>query len=419
MTEMGGEPAASSDNPARDLIQAARSGHAYSFYRGDTANFLPMRKTMRQPSALAEQVLAGWMPDAPFIGRETTVVAFGSCFAGYISRYLSSLGFDIATAKDKKAYVSAMGDGIVNVFAVRQQFQWAWENKIPTVELWHGYKAEEFGYDESVRLRTRELFDAADVFIITLGLSEVWYDEPTGEIFWRAVPYEKFDAGRHKFRVASSSETLAALRETLEIIRRHKPEASVVFTISPIPLSATFRPVSCVTANSASKAILRAAIDELYRERSPLDQNLYYFPAYEIVTQCFSSPLAKDFRHPLLHVMDICMKAFERYFCRTALGDADLAAAYELAQELDRAMGTELAAEAEGELGSAAARWLAANAAALVPKEQSAQAAKDIEAKRLAVEEQRAARSARLAQERAARVADVAARHAQRTPPRR
>lgn len=419
MTELGGEPEASSDNPARDLIQAARSGHAYTFYRGDTANFLPMRTTMSQPSALAEQVLAGWMPEAPFIGRETTVVAFGSCFAGYISRYLSSLGFDIATAKDKKAYVSAMGDGIVNVFAIRQQFEWAWENKVPAVDLWHGYKAEEFGYDEAVRLRTRELFDAADVFIITLGLSEVWYDEPTGEIFWRAVPYEKFNAKRHKFRVASSSETLAALRDTLDLIRRYRPDASVVFTISPIPLSATFRPVSCVTANVASKAILRAAIDELYRERSPLDRRLYYYPAYEIVTQCFSHPLGTDFRHPLLHVMDVCMKAFERYFCLTGMDDAALAMTYKLAQDLDHALGTAQAADIEAELGEATGRWLAANAAALVPEARLDEFAKDFEDKRRLAEEERAARGAKIAQDRAARVAELVAKHARRPPPRR
>ena len=91
---------------------------------------------------------------------------------------------------------------MVNTYAIRQQFEWAWEGKVPEVSLWHGYDGQEFGYDEAIRLETKRIFDAAEVFIVTLGLSEVWYDEPTGHVFWRAVPKENFDPSRHKFRVA-------------------------------------------------------------------------------------------------------------------------------------------------------------------------------------------------------------------------
>lgn len=132
---------------------------------------------------LHDFVFKGLVPDAPFINADRTVIAFGSCFANNISRYLNTIGYNVATKRDAIAYVSRMGDGIVNTYAIRQQFEWAWENKIPQVELWHDYKALEFGYDERVRLRTKELFDIGDLFIITLGLSEVWHDEVTGEVF--------------------------------------------------------------------------------------------------------------------------------------------------------------------------------------------------------------------------------------------
>ena len=39
-----------------------------------------------------------------------------------------------------------------------------------------------------------------------------------------------------------------------------------------VPLAATFRGVSCVTANAASKAILRVAVDELMREEEEEEQ---------------------------------------------------------------------------------------------------------------------------------------------------
>lgn len=378
----------------RAVLKSARSGAAYTFYRGEHANFLPVKAEMRQPGALSGHVLAGWMPDTPFIDRDTTIVAFGSCFAGHISRYLNNLGFDVATRQDTKAYVSVMGDGMVNVFAICQQFEWAWENKVPAVELWHGFKAEEFGYDEAVRLKTRELFDSADVFVITLGLSEIWYDEPTGEVFWRAVPFDKFNPERHKFRVASVIETYENLERIHQLIRRHRPDAAIIFTVSPIPLSATFRPVSCLTASSASKAILRAAVDELCRRKQPEDRRLFYYPAYEIVTQCFQNPFAVDFRHPQFHVLDLVMKAFERYFCTTGLTDEMLAQAYDTAVKLDLGLSGDQAAALQEQILSAAVQWLKDNPSGLLNLEQD-------EARRLAAEreERQAQRSLRQAEQ--------------------
>ena len=367
---------------------------SYTFFRGENANFLPKREAMRQANALSDKVLAGWMPAAPIIDGETTIVAFGSCFAGHISRYLNALGFDVATKRDDTAYVSKLGDGIVNVFAIRQQFEWAWENKVPQVDLWHGFKAEEFGYDEAVRRKTRELFDKADVFIITLGLSEVWYDEPTGEVFWRAVPYDKYDPARHKFRVASSAETLTHLRAVYDLIRAHRPGAAIVFTVSPIPLSATFRPVSCITANSASKALLRAAVDELYREKSPTDDRLFYFPAYEVVTQCFEHAFTEDFRHPYLHVLDVNMKAFERYFCATGMTDEALADVYQEARRIDRALGQDGADLLSDVMEQARVTWGALSNANIISTESPDKAARKEEARRLRLE----AKAERIAQ---------------------
>ena len=306
-----------------------------SFYRGDAANYYPRRTNMRTPEAISEWILKGWMPEQPFIDRSANIVAFGSCFAANIGRYLSSIGYDVSTQREGSTYIQRISDGLVNVHAICQQFEWAWENRVPSVELWHGWKAEEFGYDEQVRLETRKLFDAADVFILTFGLSEIWYDEPTGEVFWRAVPADKFDASRHKFRVATIEETMERLRRIHALIRTHRPQAKIVFTLSPIPLTATFRPVSCMTASTASKALLRAAIDQLHREVHPNDPDFFYFPAYEVVMLGFREPFNEGLRHPAAHVLNCNMKAFERYFCTTGLTDADLQAVMADALELD------------------------------------------------------------------------------------
>jgi hypothetical protein len=237
-----------------------------------------------------------------------------------------AIGYSTSQGRDPGIYISSMGEGLVNTYALLGQFEWALENKHQPVDLWHGFKAEGYGYDECVRVRTRDVFLATEFFIVTLGLSEIWYDEVTGGVFWRAVPISAFDAGRHKFRVSTVAETKANLNAIYELIRRHVPDAKVLFTLSPIPLAATFRPVGCLTANSVSKAVLRAGLDEFLRERqTDLNKRLFYIPSYEILQHAFADPWKEDRRHPTGPVVDSILKTFEAVYCcnETSLGDAN------------------------------------------------------------------------------------------------
>ncbi|WP_374308556.1 GSCFA domain-containing protein [Methylocella sp.] len=312
----------------QDGVRKRTSG---SFFRGEQTNFFPSDASYLTSSVVSQYLVNGLVPAQPFIDKDTRIVAFGSCFAANIANYLNKIGYDVATKRDQTAYVSTMGDGIVNTFALRQQFEWAWLDKKPQSALWHGYDAAEFGYDEAVRLRTAELFDSADVFVLTLGLSEIWYDEPTGEVFWRAVPADRYDPARHKFRVSTHHENLVNLLEIYKLIRQRRPEAAIVFTLSPIPLTATFRPIGCLAANSASKAILRAALDEFLRAAQARDEKLFYFPSYEIVQGPFNNPFLPDRRHVRKHVLDFNMRVFERYYCLSGVTDAQIERAFRTA----------------------------------------------------------------------------------------
>jgi hypothetical protein len=306
---------------------------SYSFYRGGRSGFHPTDRSISSTRVL-RYFFDGLTPTEPCVGAATPIVAFGSCFAGHISNYLHDIGYNVANTRHRAAYVASMGDGIVNTFALRQQFEWAWEARQPAVELWHGYDARALGYDEDVRLDTKDLFDGAQTFIITLGLSEVWYDKPTGEVFWRAVPADRFDPERHQFRVASYEENLSNLRAICRLIRTHRPDACIIFTLSPIPLKATFRDMPCVSANAVSKAILRAALDELLRGAAE-EERLFYFPSYEVALNAFSHPFMEDRRHVHKHVLDFNMAAFERFYCRTGMTDETLLQRFRAAQALD------------------------------------------------------------------------------------
>lgn len=309
-----------------------------SFYRGENTNFLPTPETLSSPSAIEDHIIKGWKPASTILGKDTSIVAFGSCFATNISNYLHERGYSVLTKQENKAYITKMGDGLVNTFAILQQFEWAWLNKAPASDLWHGYKAEEFGYDETIRLETKDLLDRAEVFIITLGLSEIWYDEPTGEVFWRAVPKSKYDQSRHKFRVSTHAETKANLESIRAIIRRFRPDARIVFTVSPIPLTATFRDISAISANSVSKSILRSALDEVLRDARD-DKNLFYFPSYEIVMHCYRNQWGPDGKHVVKTVLNFNMALFEHFFCAGDLSREELQRSYETSLEVDDRIG--------------------------------------------------------------------------------
>ena len=265
--------------------------------------------------AVTDQVLKGWLPDAKPIKPDTKITAFGSCFASNISDWLSKRNFRVLNKGQDatRAYVVTMGEGMVNSFVIRQQFEWAWEGRVFDQPLWHGYKAEEFGYDPEIQAETKRIFDETDVFILTFGLSEVWYDEPTGNVFWRTIPKEVYDPCRHKFRVSTVAENRKNLAAIYKLIRKHRPDAKIIFTLSPIPLIATFRDNSCLTSNSVSKSVLRVAIDEVVRAFGH-EEHLFYWPSYEIVTDIFKSPWKPDRRHPQTRVLRYIMTLFEHHW---------------------------------------------------------------------------------------------------------
>lgn len=304
----------------RHVVQRGRSDDThYHWFRGRGATKGPTRVQMVPAQAVRDYVIQGWAPQGPLITPDTQITAFGSCFAANISNWLSARKFRVLTRNDdpKPAYIVSCGEGMMNSFVIRQQFEWAWEGRVFDQPLWHGYDAQAFGYDPEVQAKTRAIFDATDVFILTFGLSEVWYDEPTGQVFWRAVPRAAHDPKRHKFRVSTVAENRENIEAIYALIRRHRPDARVILTLSPIPLAATFRDVGCLSANSVSKSILRVAIDEVVRAHRD-EGVVHYWPAYEMITDVFRLPYLPDRRHPHRAVIDYVMTQFEHVWCAGA-----------------------------------------------------------------------------------------------------
>ena len=298
------------------LDEAGKRARAVGFFRGETCNFTPRLSQHADGDFLVRDVLHGWLPEGPLLTPGTRITAFGSCFAANITRHLLRRGFDLSAEREPAIHISRMMEALVNTHALLGQFEWAFGDDPPDHALWHDWDGQEVGRDEATRARTREVFAATEVFIVTLGLSEIWCDEVSGGVFWRAVPTDRFDPHRHRFRVSTVAENKANLESMDALIRAHVPNAKVLFTLSPVPLAATFRPVSAMTANTVSKAILRAALDEFLRDRwEEVNRRLFYFPAYELVNELCPDRFADDGRHPRTPVIEAVMQIFDAFYC--------------------------------------------------------------------------------------------------------
>ncbi|HET7731215.1 MAG TPA: GSCFA domain-containing protein [Usitatibacter sp.] len=287
------------------------------WYRGPTLNMLPSKPAMAREGLAG--ILRGWVPEQPIIGPQTRVIGVGSCFASYFLLWLAENGFNRTLEVSPHNALIRYGASFENPAVIAQQLRWAFDGLDASRLTWIGKDKEVFEATEERRRLVRETLERTDVLVLTLGLSEVWYDTETGEPLWRALTKRHYDPSRHVFRVESLADTKRSL-EVIEALReRYLPRMKIVFTVSPVRLKATFRPISALSANSVSKAILRASLDEFLRERpAKLNRSLFYFPSYEIVQDHFRDAFEEDNRHVTPFVAAQVVKCFADNYCEAA-----------------------------------------------------------------------------------------------------
>jgi hypothetical protein len=158
----------------------------------------------------------------------------------------------------------------------------------------------------------RVMFKELDLFVFTLGLTEGWRSRVDGAVFPLApgVAGGRMDPARHEFVNFSVNDVVADLREFRGRLARVNPAAKMILTVSPVPLVATYEDRHVLVSTTASKAILRAAAEEITRE----DPSIWYFPSYEIITGNFNRGryYAEDLRsvteEGVAHVMGLFLR---------------------------------------------------------------------------------------------------------------
>jgi hypothetical protein len=286
------------------------------WYKAGEATLNPSLPQMREPRAIEDQILAGWMPPEPFINPQTKVTFIGCCFGSSLLDHLKTL--DYAAPGDIDTLFMPISETLSTTFAMRQMFEWRFEGVKPDRTLIKGNRLMEINFSDELWAHALERLAVTDVFILMISSAEIWYDEPSGGVTWRETPGAH--PTRQKLRTSTVAENCANLRTLYEVVRRHRPDAKIVLMLSPIPMIATYRQQSCIVANTVSKAVIRAAMDEVWREVGH-EGHLLYCPFYEVIQEGFGANrygghYNEDRRHINDQALDYLVRLFEAYYCQ-------------------------------------------------------------------------------------------------------
>ena len=263
------------------------------------------------PKLFREHILPGHVPERPLLTPADTVVTLGSCFAEELREVLEKANFG--------SNLLWCPSGLNTTFALLDFVSWA-----VTGEATHrAFRYERSGRGEISEWQPAEdrawyesQFHQGGAFVFTLGLAEVWVDRETDRVFWRGVPEHIYDENRHEFRLTTVADNVANLEEVVRLVRSVNVSAPIVLTLSPVPLLATFRPISCMTADCVSKSVLRVALDEVLAKNP---EGVHYWPSFELVKWAGAAfdwrAYGQDARHPQRYLVQCIMDAFvESYY---------------------------------------------------------------------------------------------------------
>lgn len=297
------------------------------------------------------------------IDKSTKIATAGSCFAQHIARKLVSHRYNYYVAEPPhplmskqvaKEYnygtFSARYGNIYTSRQLKQLLERAYGNFNPVENEWFEEKSSAWldpfrpavqpgGFSSHAELildrnkhfaAIRKLMETLDVFVFTLGLTECWINVDDGAAFpvCPGVSGGKYDIHKHVLLNLTVDDVVADIRFFLSRLRDVNPNASVILTVSPVPLIATAGNDHVLSATTYSKSVLRVAAEILSKSES----NVHYFPSYEIITSAASrgSYFASDCRE----VTESGVNHVMRLFFRHVTGGLDLPDPVELPDSL-------------------------------------------------------------------------------------
>jgi hypothetical protein len=291
--------------------------------------------------------------DVPFkLARTTKVITAGSCFAQHIADRLTRSGFNHYVTEKAHPMFAPAGLALQHNFGrfsarygnlyttrqLKQLIQRAYGEFEPVCSEWAApdgrnvvdpfrpqiqpggfVSPEELQADRRQHFRAvRQAFETADVFVFTLGLTEAWTDNRDGAVFPVApgVAGGEFDAEIFGFNNFGVDEVSTDLCDAVTMLRARNAGLKIIFTVSPVPLVATYEHRHVFCSTTWSKSVLRVAA----QTAADRFDNCCYFPSYEIIT----SPHVRgvyfdqDRREVTAPGVDHVMRLFFKHFASAA-----------------------------------------------------------------------------------------------------
>jgi hypothetical protein len=275
---------------------------------------LPPHQFWRKAISTVPAVEVDPVVSMPFkITSSDKVATAGSCFAQHIAARLQTRGFNYFVsetpppamsgdeAKERNFGVFSARYG--NVYTTRQLLQLfdrAYGHFEPVDTAWahprsgfvdpfrpqiepRGFASrqdvEQSRAEHLAAVRT--LFETADLFVFTLGLTEGWRSRRDGAVFPLApgVAGGTFDPDAYEFVNFTAEEVTADLVAFVKKLREVNGRCRVLLTVSPVPLIATYESRHVLVSTNYSKSVLRVAAETACNTL----QNVHYFPSYDII----------------------------------------------------------------------------------------------------------------------------------------
>ena len=249
-----------------------------AWHKGNLNYFPAKKEQFADLNTLAKEfVFKGFGPDSPIFGDGDKVVTMGSCFADRLRAWLNANG-------KGTTYIN-VPEGLNNSFAVRQYLEWALTGDRSTDAYWYDNDKTLGAFNGNLIQEQQKLlqhFKEVSAVVVTFGLGEVWKDVETNNVFWRGVPAKFYDPAKHKCVTSTVQENVDNMKRIVDLIQTHAgADTAVIFTLSPVPLNATFTNRPTIVSDCVSKSILRVSLDEFFRTDNP--NTLTIGPSFEMV----------------------------------------------------------------------------------------------------------------------------------------
>jgi hypothetical protein len=239
------------------------------------------------------------------LGQDDVVATAGSCFAQHVSAHIKTRGqvrfLEAEEIGPGQPPFSALYGNIytprqlvqlvAEAYGERQPADIAWRRPdgrfidalrpsvfadgFPDIEALHAARRAHLA-------AVRAIMAECTVFVFTLGLTEAWEAVADGTVYPLApgVMAEPEAANSCVFRNFTYEEARDDLDTFIARLARVNPQARVLLTVSPVPLTATYTDDHVLVATAHSKAILRAVCSAATARHA----HVYYFPSYEIIS---------------------------------------------------------------------------------------------------------------------------------------